>query len=306
MDIMAPDLPSGYLYPYHHMLIKMKNVLIPTDFSKNARNAEEYAMELLKGQRCTFYFLHTYTPSFYRMDYVLGGPAFSAIPDRSLDISQAGLEKTLDDARQKYGNPRHTYEMVSAFNILTDEINELADDKMIDLVIMGTQGATGAKEIFLGSNTVYVIRKSKIPVLAVPAGFSFRPVNNILFPTDYLSHYKEGELRVLIELAKFHRAIVTVLHVKQAGELSTVQQQNRVHLENSLQQIPYKSESIESHNIPEAIIEYADTSMADLIVMMRGRHSFMQNLLLRQKIDRIGFHLKVPLLVIPDSAKKKD
>lgn len=296
---MVPELPSRYLYPQYYKPYSMKNVLIPTDFSKNARNAVAYAMELLKGQRCTFYFLHTYTPSFYRMDYVLGGPAFSAIPDRSLDVSQAGLEKTLDDVRQRYGNPRHTYEMVSAFNILTDEINELADDKKIDLVIMGTQGATGAKEIFLGSNTVYVIRKSKIPVLAVPAGFTFRPVNDILFPTDYLSHCKEDELYVLIELAKFHRATVTVLHIQDTGELTTAQQQNKVHLENSLQQIPHKSETLESNNIPDSIIEYADTSQADLIVMMRGRHSFMQNLLLRQKIDRIGFHVKVPLLVIP-------
>ena len=282
----------------------MKNVLIPTDFSLNALNAAEYAMELLKGQRCTFYFLHTYTPSFYRMDYVLGGPTFSAIPDRSLDISQAGLEKMVEDISARYANPRHTYEMLSSFNILTDEINELASDKQIDLVVMGTQGATGAKEIFLGSNTVYVIRKAKIPVLAVPAGFSFRPVDNILFPSDYLSHYKEHELYALVELARFHRAMVTVLHVGDKGGLTTTQQQNLVHLENNLKQVPYKIENISADDIPDAIVEYAEKNEADLVAMMYGRHSFLQNLLLRQKIDRIGFHIQVPLLVIRDSAEK--
>lgn len=154
----------------------MKNILIPTDFSKNAWNAVSYAMEFFKEQRCTFYFLHTYTPSFYRMDYVLGGPSFSAIPDKGLDISQAGLERTIEKVRTGYANPRHTYEMMSAFNILTDEINELTVAKDIDMVVMGTQGATGAKELFLGSNTVYVIRKARVPVLVIPEKFKFKPV----------------------------------------------------------------------------------------------------------------------------------
>ncbi|MGB5319420.1 universal stress protein, partial [Eudoraea sp.] len=46
------------------------NILLPIDFSKNSRNAIAYAMELFKNEKCKFFFLHTYTPSFYRMDYM--------------------------------------------------------------------------------------------------------------------------------------------------------------------------------------------------------------------------------------------
>lgn len=282
----------------------MKNILIPTDFSKNAWNAISYAMAFFKAQPCTFYFLHTYTPSFYRMDYVLGGPTFSAIPDKGLDISQAGLEKTIDDVKKTYGNPKHLYEMVSAFNILTDEINELADDKKIDLVIMGTQGATGAKEIFLGTNTVYVIRKSKVPVLAVPEGYAFKPIKNILFPTDYLTQYKESELYTLIEFAKIHKASVTVLHVLEEAGLSDKQQEIKGKLENSLKQIPHHMETLQGAYMPDAVIDYAESHATDLITMMNRKHSFMQKLLVRQNIDQIGFHVGVPLLVLRDTASK--
>lgn len=281
----------------------MKNILIPTDFSKNAWNAIAYAMEFFKNERCFFYILHTYTPSFYRMDYILGGPSFSAIPDKGLDISQAGLEKTVADIKAAYNNPGHTYEMVSAFNILTDEIIEQSEDKDIDLVVMGTQGATGAKEIFLGSNAVYVIRKAKVPVLVVPEGFAYRPARKILFPTDYWSHYKDSELALLIALAKMHQALVTVLHVQEESPLTEKQLENKDMLDNSLKQLSYQMEELQGAYMPDAVIEYAERNQADMIVMMNRKHSFLQRLLVQQNIDEIGFHVKVPLLVIRDTSE---
>ncbi len=281
----------------------MKNILIPTDFSRNAWNAIEYAMEFFKDQRCTFFFLHTYTPSFYRMDYVLGGPSFSAIPDKGLDISQAGLEQTVEKTKMQYANPNHTFEMVSAFNILTDEINEVSRDKDIDLVVMGTQGATGAKEIFLGSNTVYVIRKAAIPLLAIPNNYSFLSINKILFPTDYLTQYKEEELALLIEFTKLHNASVTVLHVQEESGLTESQLEHKNHLRNIVAQIPHTMQELRGANMPDAVIDYAHTFEMDLITMMNRKHSFLERLMVRQNIDQIGFHVKVPLLVIRDTAK---
>ena len=73
----------------------MKNILIPTDFSKNAWNAISYAMQFLENEKCKIYFLHTYTPAFYRLDYALGGTMFSAIPDVKVDVALAGLEKDI-------------------------------------------------------------------------------------------------------------------------------------------------------------------------------------------------------------------
>ncbi len=283
----------------------MKNILIPTDFSKNAWNAIAYAMEFLKGQPCTFYFLHTYTPSFYRMDYVLGGPSFSAIPDKGLDISQAGLEKTVEDVRKKYGNPNHTYEMFSAFNILSDEINELVTAKDIHLVVMGTQGATGAKEIFLGSNTVYVIRKAKVPVLAVPQGYQFKALHKILFPTDYLSRYKDHDLSLFIELVKLHKAKVTVLHVREGKELTAQQQDNKKYLDLSLAQVPHTMEELQGSYVPDAVIDFAEAEQVGLVTMMNRKHSFLERLMLRQNVDQIGFHVKVPLLVIRDTSQER-
>ena len=80
----------------------MKKILLPTDFSSNAWNAITYALEFYKDEWCMFYLLNTYTPVIYRVDYLIGGPAYSAIPDVGIDISLAGLERTLEHIKKEY------------------------------------------------------------------------------------------------------------------------------------------------------------------------------------------------------------
>ena len=279
------------------------NILLPIDFSKNSRNAIAYAMELFKNEKCKFFFLHTYTPSFYRMDYMLGGPSFSAIPDSDVDISLAGLEKTLADVKKTYNNPKHTYSIISAFNTLTDEINEVTTEKEIDMVVMGTQGATGAKEIFLGTNTVYVLRKAIAPVLIIPENYTFQKIQKILLPSDYLTNYKDNELSTAIKMVKMNKAKLIVLHVKEEHNLTAIQEENKMALYRRLDGLPITFKELKGSSMPNAVLDYVQNNEIDFLMMMNRKHSFFERLLVRQNIDQIGFHIKIPFLVIRDTAK---
>ena len=279
------------------------NILLPTDFSKNSGNAISYAMELFKNEKCNFFFLHTYTPSFYRMDYMLGGPMFSAIPDSGVDISLAGLEKTLEDVKKSYKNPNHSYNIISAFNTLTDEINEVTIEKEIDMVVMGTQGATGAKEIFLGSNTVYVLRKAIAPVLVIPENYTFQKIQKILLPSDYLTNYKDNELSTAIKMVKMNKAKLIVLHVKEEYDLTASQDENKMALYRRLDGLPTTLTELKGSLMPNAILNYVQKNEIDLLMMMNRKHSFFERLFERQNVDQIGFHIKIPFLVIRDTAK---
>ena len=61
----------------------------------------------------------------------------------------------------------------------------------MDLIVMGTKGASGLKEVLFGSNTVHVIKNAKCPVLAVPSEFVFESPREILFPSDYEVSFNE-------------------------------------------------------------------------------------------------------------------
>ena len=86
----------------------MKKVLLPTDFSDNAWNAITYALDLLKDESCEFFLLHTYVPAFYRVDYAIGGPAFSGIDDAMIQSTINGLDNTKARIEKEYPNEKHT------------------------------------------------------------------------------------------------------------------------------------------------------------------------------------------------------
>lgn len=281
----------------------MKRILLPTDFSNNAWNAISYAMAFFKNEVCTFYILHTYTPSFYRVDYMLGGPSFSAIPDAGVEASLKGLEKTLKDIKKQHPNSKHTFETLSAFNILTDEINEAVDSKGIDLIIMGTQGATGAKDLFIGTNTIHVLRKVKIPVLAVPAGYAFKEIQKIVFATDYWTEYKKEEIDPMTLIAKLHKAKLIVLHVLEEMGLWEKQEDNKKNLAKYLGDIPHSFDQIKSKHVADAIPEYIENNQLDFLAMQNRKHFFWERLLTRQNVHAIGFHIKVPFLVLRDTGR---
>ena len=294
--------PVGLLILMNLKECAMLKILLPTDFSANANNAIDYALNFFHKRKCLFYILHTYTPAFYRMDYLLGGPSFSAVPDIGVDISMEGLEKTKANILQNHPNPLHRFKLVSAFNLLTDEINSTITEKDIDMVVMGTQGASGAREIFLGTNTVYVIRKTSVPVLVVPASFRFKQTRKILFPSDYWSEYKASEIRTLLEIATLNKAEVTILHVKEEYELTKKQEEHKNHLKAMLKEIPHRFEELKGGQMPQAIMDYLDEDPFDLLVMMNRGHNFLERIMWRQNVDQIGFHVQVPFLVIRDTS----
>ena len=283
----------------------MKKILLPTDFSENSWNAICYAQHLLKEEQCEFHILHTYTPTFYRLDYMMGGPAYSAIPDMGVEVAQAGLEKTMIDIKNNFDNPKHSFKTFSAFNTPVNEIIELTTSEKFDLIIMGTQGATGAKEIFLGSHTVHVIRKSTTPVLAIPEGYAFKELKSVLFSTDYSDAYQEKSLATLTALIHLHKAKLTVLHVKEEYELSDEQEANKKTLSSYFTKL--NPDIIEERGklMPNAIQEYIEEHKSGLLAMMNKKHSFFERLRNKQNLDTIGFHTKIPLLVMPETAEIK-
>ena len=122
------------------------------------------------------------------------------IPSYWSRASGKGLNK--DDAIYDHPTP---LDCEGTLKRTLDSVDVLKN-KNFNLVVMGTQGATGAKEIFLATHTVHVIRKSKIPILVVPVGYEFKKIKSIIFPTDYGQLYREKDIKLLINLATTHNA----------------------------------------------------------------------------------------------------
>lgn len=277
----------------------MKKIILPTDFSDNAYNAIRYAVSLFKEQDCTFFLLNTYTPAIYQAEYVMHSPAQIGLGDIYQESSIARLEALRTKLAEEFKNPKHTFMIHSAFSLLVDEILETVKNENADLVIMGTQGATGAKEIFLGSHTVHVIKKATCPVIAVPSGFNYEKPKEILFPTDYEVDYNQEQLRQLLDIAAEHISSIEVMHVSTGYELTKVQEKNKEKLDVLLSNTAHLFHDLPNQTVIDGINNFQIRKRMNLLVMIQNKHTFLERLFIEPVIKKIGFHINIPFMVIP-------
>ncbi len=280
----------------------MIHILVPTDFSENAQNAINYAQKLFEEERCTFYLLNTYTPIIYTYDVQMNVGGY--VGDLMNTIKK-NSEDQLEKLQHKFSNEKHTVETISSFNTLTDEVRHLVTKHDIDIIIMGTKGATGAKEVLFGSNTIHLIKKGTCPVLAIPDGYFFEKPSDILFPTDFRVHYTENQLRFLKTIARIYKSKINILHVSYGRELNEVEITNKMKLEKLLLDFNDTYYNERDQEITEAINEFQKERYVQLLMMINNKHSFFENLFFKPVIHQIGFHLNIPFLVIPSKKMKK-
>ncbi len=282
----------------------MKRIILPTDFSENAYNAIRYALQLFKKQECTFYLLHTYTPAIYQSEYLLHSPGQIGLGDMYHENSMTQLEDLKAKIENEFNNPKHTFMIHSAFNILVDEVLETIANEKADLVIMGTQGATGAKEILFGTHTVHMIKKATCPVIAVPSGFEYEIPKEILFPTDYEIDYQEEQLENLVDIAREHIASIEVIHVSSGYDLTENQLKNKQKLDNLFSKVAHLFHDLPNQGVIDAINKFQMKKRMNLLVMIQNKHNFFERLFIEPTIKKIGFHVTIPFMVIPYKIKK--
>ncbi|TYA58046.1 universal stress protein [Formosa maritima] len=283
----------------------MKKILLPTDFSENSWNAIKYALQLFKEDDCTFYLLNTYTPIVYHVEYIMVSPSQFGLADVVRESSEKGLNTLQKQIKKNYINPKHSFKNVSSFNTLILEIKELVEEQEIDYVVMGTKGATGAKEVLFGSNTVQAFKHVKCPVLAIPDNFEFETPHDILFPTDYEINYQDKQIKPIIEIAKQFTSRINVLHVSTGIDLLDEQEQNKAKLEAYFNKIAHLFHDISNQEVTEAITNFQQKARINLLIMINNKHSFFENLFFKSTVSQIGFHLNIPFLVIPSDKKNK-
>lgn len=282
----------------------MRKILIPTDFSANAYNAISYALKLFKNEEATFYLMNTYTPAVYQSEYLLFSPGQIGLGDIYQQNSEKKLNEVKDCILEEFNNPKHTIMIHSAFNTLVYEIVETVENENIDVVVMGTQGATGAKEILLGTNTVHVIKNAKCPVLVVPPDYSFQTPDEILFPTDYEINYNNTHMKQFLNIARSNGSNIDVLHVSSGNELTVDQLENKSKLGVILGDIPHRFHDVRDQEIITAINNFQADKKIKLLTMVRNKHTFLERLFIEPIIKKIGFHVTIPFLVLPHQSKR--
>ncbi|WP_149276574.1 universal stress protein [Pareuzebyella sediminis] len=281
----------------------MKNILIPTDFSENAWNATRYALELFQHEPCTFHFLNTYTPAIASSRFMAASFTSDRLEDGAEACSERGLRNWVERIEQKYSSEIHTYTVTSSFSLLADEVKEMVVDRNIDLLVTGTKGASGIEEVFMGSNTVRMIKLVKnCPILAVPQHFELARPDEIAFATDFNRFYTQTELQPLVDMAKAFGAVIRIVHVQyEIKALTELQQFNLSMLRKYLGKFEHYVHTVSELNSVSKTLEVFTKELdIHLLAMLNYQHSYMERMTREPVVKRMAFHTQIPLLVIPE------
>ncbi len=277
----------------------MKRILLPTDFSENAFNAIKYAVQLFKEDTCEFFLLHTYTPVLVSSGSMIDSYSALTLQKIAQETAENKLETLEKRIHSEFPNKNHSFVSTASFNMLIAEMKNLRTDNNIDFVIMGTQGATGAKEVFLGTQTMYAIKKMKCPVLAVPSNFHYETPKEILFPTDYNVDRKNKYLALLRDICDANVSRLHILNAYHESPLSEAQLDTKAFLDAYFIDNAHLFHIATDVDIVEAVAQFQINAKINFLVMIHNKHNLLENLLFRPVINQIVYHTNVPFLVIP-------
>jgi len=274
----------------------MKTILIPTDFSSGADNAARFAFQLMRDEACHFILLHCYHV-----------PATT--PDISISISEVlktEAEKKLEEEWEKlqYGldlPPGSTVERVSEYGSAVMVIEQLTESREIDLVVMGTTGASGFKEALIGSNTSAAMNHVKCPLLAVPEQAKFESFDKVVFATDFKELNSEAGLDFFKAIAKKHQSAVTILHVQPREKLLSLESSlEGMMLHNYLEEVEHVYDFKEGDDPVGTIHQYVSEQKAGLLAVIAHDYGLFKALFHKSITKKLVHHTKVPMLVLHD------
>jgi len=183
----------------------MKNILVPTDFSDQAENALKVAAQLARKFDGEIYLLHMLELPLQLIDPVNSGN--QNIPEALffMKLAHQRFTKVMKRPYLKNIKVHETVEFHRAF----EGIMEISKEKKCDLIIMGSHGASGFQEMFIGSNTEKVVRHSEIPVLVIKNEIPEFNIENFVLATDASANHKH----IFEKATKFAEKIDAELHL---------------------------------------------------------------------------------------------
>lgn len=196
-------------------MLRIKNILFPTDFSKCAGQALQHALFLTKYYRARLHMLHLIV--LHQEDPHNPAHSFPYPKELHEILKKMATERMSIDLQATNEDEKEVdviFEELRGFSA-TDLILQYADEHDIDLIVMGTHGRRGLGYMFLGSIAQEVVRKASCPVYTIRESERpqpYRRIDKILSPVDFSDHSKTA-ISAAREVAKLYSARLQLLHV---------------------------------------------------------------------------------------------
>jgi len=266
-------------------------ILIPTDFSELSIVAIKYAVDLSKEVDVELVLLHvvdTDTRAGARL-------STTKLEDTIKANSEEDMQKLVRTIQKENGddlNIRHEVVFGSAFDRVVEAF-ALKND--IDMICIGTKGASGIKKILFGSNAAKIISNSSIPVLTIPEFARYKDIKSIIYSSD-LKNIEE-ELKLILPFVKLVNSWIHVLHVAVGddhyeGDLKD--QEKTLRKNSSYEKIGIRE--LASTSIVQGINTFVADVDADMVIMLTHHTNLIEKVFQKSITQNTAFQTRIPLL----------
>lgn len=280
----------------------MKRILVPTDFSPTAEKAFHFAVNLACKAKGTVVLYHVYTPlESVFIDTEKARNAYNV-------ETKANVLKRLQGLKNKVlGNSSEVpVSTIADRSPLTGNILRFAEQQHIDLIVMGTQGASGLKKTIIGSEAARIAERSVMPVLLIPEKYVLKEPGQFVFATNYLPADQQA-LTQVSGVARLYHAAITVLHLLDSHQPEQEKEKERkdfdtyaYFLAREFNESNMKFHLMETSALSEAMETLDKKFPYDIMVMVRRKKSFLERFFIKSFTRNMAYTTKKPLLIIPE------
>ena len=274
----------------------MKKILVPTDFSISADYAIHYAVELAKLFDASIVLYHSFIP--------FESGFYSIIESDKENLEEErNLTKRLDKIKSHIlkSNKEIPVSVHVDRGPKSIQITKFCKKNKIDLIVMGTKGASGLQEAIVGSFTADVMTKAPCPVMAIPQKCKFQMPKKL----TYVSDYGRKDIRIIqsiSELNSFFKAKINIMHIddiNNANESAREFNKYKIKIGNHFSGIPFSFQHVEGEEVAKKILDLTLTDKTDILVISPIKKEGIWNHLFHKSITKtIAYHIHIPLLTI--------
>ena len=277
---------------------KIDRILMPVDFSETGMLALEHATYMARIFSADLYLL--YVVEVIEFPFNLNSPVLITTHDYD-QIEQAAVEKLNDLVQKITGTSSiNVIKLVTRGRVITG-IREAAKENEIDIIVMGTHGAKGFDEYFIGSNAHKAVTISPCPVITIQKHAKKVGFKKIVMPIDNSLHSRQ-KVNTVVDIAAKYGAEVHILGLLNSTEIID---ENKFDIKlDSVEKVvknaglTYVRKVVKGENLATAAMDYSKEISGDLIVIMTDHESNLTGMFLGPFSKQIINHSKIPVMSI--------
>lgn len=275
----------------------MKKIIIPVDFSSYSENALRTAAFIAKKDTAELIVVHM-----LEFSHALISQSEVYVQEQAVFYLKLAEKKMKEFLNKSYLKDVIVTPIIKHYKIFS-ELKDIANEKEADLIVMGSHGVSGLKELFVGSNTEKVVRNSEVPVLVVKGAPVLAAFKNAVFACDFskddiIPYQKAKTLLNTLECT------LQLLYVNSPYDKfkSTEEQQKlfSVFLEAAEEDTALLNEiiSVSDYTVERGILQYANTHKTDLIIMATHGKKGLAHFMDGSISEDVANHATLPVLTI--------